>query len=124
MAHSTKKPDLKKYDRYAEAFPKLVRFLEKAHGKDGAIELEYLNGRYWCKLLDFDAQDNVTARTYSLEMTVQFVSHMKALVDDFQDGKVKLTLGRFTMLANVGEVLRKKQKDKSYIYKLELSWSF
>jgi hypothetical protein len=82
-----------------------------------------MNGTYWCPLLDFDARDGLTDKTLSLDLKLLIVSHNLKLDDDFQDAKVRLIIGTYTMLADVGEIHRKRKKDKSIHYTLELNWS-
>ena len=123
MARSVKSPDYQRYWKYSKHFHHLVDVLSEIHKEKRTIELSYLNGIYWCPLLDFDARDCVSDYTLSLQMKVRIVSHSRTLLDDFQDAKVGLLIGPYTMLATVGEIERKKKKDKSYHYELELNWT-
>lgn len=106
--------------KLSEKFDKLCKQLPKLK-KGGGVIMEYLNGTYWCPIVEFASRNR--RGDIGLDMKLLVVTHDRTLADKFQDAKVGLQIGEYTMLADVGEITRKKKKDKSYHYELELSWS-
>ena len=111
---------MSRYEKYSEKFDKLVKQLTELK-KGGGVIMEYLNGTYWCPIVEFSSRNK--PNNMGLDLTLKVVTHDRTLEDKFQDAKVGLTIGEFTMLATVGEIERKKKKDKSYHYNVELSWT-
>lgn len=112
---------MSKHLKYAQSFLKLCGHLAHMHVRKEKVVLQYLNGTYWCDIDSFDA--NHSPKRFGLNLTLCIVTHQHELADDFEDAKVKLTMGDYTMLADVGNIRRKKQKNKSFKYFIELNWS-
>lgn len=123
MAGIGKSVNAGRYWKYSKTFHHLVDILDEIHKDKSNITLSYENGMYRCPVLDFEALDKLTEMELSLKMKVRIVTHDRTLADRFQDAKVALLIAPYTMLADVGEITRKKKKDKSYHYDIELSWS-
>ena len=112
---------MSKHEKYASSLLKLVTHLSLMHSNKEKVELQYLNSTYWCTLDEIKAE--FRPKKFGLDLTLIIVTHQHQLAEDFEDGKVKLTMGKYTMLADVGKIRRKKQKNKSFVYHVELNWS-
>lgn len=112
---------MSKHEKYASSLLKLDTLLCHMHSAKEKVVLQYLNGTYWCDIDSFKAEHR--PKKFGLDMTLRIVTHQHRLAEDFEDGKVKLTIGKYTMLADVGNIRRKKQNNKSFVYYVELNWS-
>lgn len=112
---------MSKHAKYAESFLKFCGHLAAVHISGEKVILNYRNSTYWCELVTFKAHHS--PKNFGLDLTLRITTHQRNLADDLQDAKIKLSTGKYTMLADVGEIHRKKQKNKSYHYDIELNWS-